>query len=307
MPRRNALLAAALAGIAALLLPAVYADDLNRRHSTIAADLLERQQLVAAQRVVDRLCAVGSERLVRGVAPPVVKRKLARTVGALEQRLFTADPKQLDASQTIEMARALAMLDRGAEARRIVTPLAESRAEAALLLAAILQQQHEWEASSSWYQAGARLLRAAPDSRERTAGLVQAIDGIAFNARELGRYNEAERSYQDGLSELPAAAAHFHFQLGRHHQLGGRPFAAIEHLQKSAQLDPSGHGVSAEAIISQLAAGSPGCVLAPRATKSARIAPGESEAGNASHVTVRRRCRRWHASRVLARRSSRCR
>ncbi|HWB00675.1 MAG TPA: hypothetical protein VG713_19410 [Pirellulales bacterium] len=250
---------------AAIALPAVFINDLIGKQTVLASDLLARQQLVAADRVIARLSAAGSNRPLRGAEPTTVRRKLARTIMALEQRVDRADPAALDAQQTIELARALAMLDRAAAAQALLEPLAGERADAALLLAATLQEQQIWEASLAQFASAARLLRDMPDSAQRTAGLVQAIDGIAFCERELGRFREAQQSYEAGLRELPNAAAHFHFQLARHHQLGGRPTTAMAHLQQAATLDPQGYGSQSAALIRQLAAGSPGCLLGPSA------------------------------------------
>lgn len=250
---------------AAIALPAVFINDLIGKQTVLASDLLARQQLVAADRVIARLCAAGSNRPLRGAEPTTVRRKLARTIRALEQRVDRANPAAFDAQQTIELARTLAMLDRAAAAQELLEPLAGERADAALLLAATLQEQQIWEASLAQFASAARLLRDMPDSAQRTAGLVQAIDGIAFCERELGRFREAQQSYEAGLRELPNAAAHFHFQLARHHQLGGRPTTAMAHLQQAATLDPQGYGSQSAALIRQLAAGSPGCLLGPSA------------------------------------------
>jgi tetratricopeptide (TPR) repeat protein len=124
-----------------------------------------------------------------------------------------------------------------------------------------MQEQEQWQESRAQFAAAARMLRETPASHQRTAGLVQAIDGIAYNDRELGNFRAAQQSYEAGLQELPDAAAHFHYQLGRHHQLGGRPMTAVSHLQIAAALDPQGYGSQAAVLIRQLAAGSPGCLL----------------------------------------------
>src|SRR5205823_10067605 len=100
------------------------------------------------------------------------------------------------------------------------------------------------------------------------AARVRALNGIAYNARETGQHAVAEAVYLRGLAEMPSAAAHFHFQLGRHYQLGGRSFRAAEHLRKAAALAPQTYAQAAQRILSQLAADSPGCVLGlgPRTT-----------------------------------------
>ena len=64
------------------------------------------------------------------------------------------------------------------------------------------------------------------------AGRIQAYDGLAFNARASKRPADAEAAYREGMQRLPAAAAHFHFQLGRHYQLAGRPVHAPIHIAR---------------------------------------------------------------------------
>ncbi|MES1213001.1 MAG: hypothetical protein ABUL64_00305, partial [Singulisphaera sp.] len=264
---------AMVAALVAVALPAVYALDLCRKQATQAADLLDRRQLVAAARQLERLRAIGSSYPLHGAALPDMARKVARSVAALEERVARLDPQALDPDATVDAARSMAMLDRGEAARQLLTPLADSRADASLLLAALLQERKDWEESTASYERAVQLLRDAPDARGKTAGMVQAFDGLAYNAREVGQYREAEEYYLLGLRELPDAAAHFHFQLGRHHHAGGRPVRAIEHLQAAVTLGPEAYGQQAAAIIRQLAAGSPGCLLGSPAPAHNRTTP----------------------------------
>src|SRR5207249_4479740 len=110
---------------------------------------------------------------------------------------------------------------------------------AALLQAAVLQDRGRWEESSRGYRwALALLAGASATDPGALGGQVKAYEGLAFNARERKAYREAEATYHEALERLPQAQAHFHFQLGRHYQLGGRPGPALHHLQTAAQLDP---------------------------------------------------------------------
>ena len=63
------------------------------------------------------------------------------------------------------------------------------------------------------------------------------------------------------MQRLPAAAAHFHFQLGRHYQLAGRPVNALEHLHEAAKLDPSRYAAPARPLIEELTRSTPGCFV----------------------------------------------
>jgi tetratricopeptide (TPR) repeat protein len=93
------------------------------------------------------------------------------------------------------------------------------------------------------------------------ASLHYAYDGLAHNARAAGRPAEAEAAYRDGLEQVPGAAAHFHFQLGRHYQGGGRPGLALEHLHEAVRLDPARFAAPARPLIGELRRSTPGCLL----------------------------------------------
>jgi len=250
-----------VAFVAATAVPAAYGLDVSRREAARATGLLERQQLVNSQQIVTALATAGSAAPVSGMPPREATKKLTAMIAAIERRLQETAEDSRDPQQKIERAAALAMLDRPDEACRCIASLALERPDAALLLAAVLQQQQRYDESSRSYQAAAQMLREAPQSPQAVAGLVRALNGVAFNARETGAYAEAEAAYQQGLAELPSEAAHFHFQLGRHHKLGGRPAAAATHLQEAARLAPQTYARQAEILLGQIALDTPGCIL----------------------------------------------
>ncbi len=261
--------------VVAMALPAAYASDLCRRQATRCSEALRKQQLVVAQRMLKPLRDLGSSQEVAGESPRYLYPKLSAAIGQLEERAAHANRSKSDAARACESARVLAMLDRLDEAEQVLTPHCAGNAQASLLLAAVLQQQGRWEESTARYEAADRLLREAPQSAEMIAGQVRALNGIAFNARETAHHEDAENVYLQGLARLPDAAAHFHFQLGRHYQLGGRPFEAIAHLHRAAELDPQAYQESASAILAQLGTESPGCVIGPWQRRNS-AKPGEA-------------------------------
>jgi len=255
--------ALSVAALVATALPAVYAADLCRRQTTLCTEGVNKQQLVVAQRILERLNAVASRRPVAGEAPRDLAKKMDAAIAQLTRRAAQQNRPSLDAAEAIELARVLAMLDRLDEAERILAPHRATNAQASLLSAAILQQQRHWGESSASYETAARLLNDAPASPETIAGRVRAINGIAYNAREAGQYAVAESAYLQGLASVPDAAAHFHFQLGRHYQLGGRPLQAVTHLRRAVELDPRTYQEQSAAVLQQLATESPSCVIGP--------------------------------------------
>ena len=92
----------------------------------------------------------------------------------------------------------------------------------------------------------------------------RSIDALAFNAREDRRPQDAEKIYRDAIADLPdAEAAYFHFQLGRHYELGGRPRDALAELQTAARLNPVQFARPVAVLIDSMRVNSPACVLAP--------------------------------------------
>jgi tetratricopeptide (TPR) repeat protein len=157
---------------------------------------------------------------------------------------------------------ALIGLDRPDEAADILRPLAASSPAVALLLAAVYRDTEQWSESDALYHSALDRLspRAATDPSARE-GCRMARAGLAFNARAEGRPADAERALLRGLVEVPAAAAHFHFLLGKHYHDGGRPDTAGEHLREAVRLDPAKYRAPADADIRQIRTTTHGCLI----------------------------------------------
>jgi tetratricopeptide (TPR) repeat protein len=262
--------AAALAVVVAVAAPAVYTGGPGRAspyggaHSLIdvqsrkAEDLLARTRPARAHAIVEGLCDVGSPRPIADEAPEALRNELRQALRAATAASKVPLPARVSPAARVERAQGLAMLDRLDEAERLVRPLAADNAAAALLLAAIWQEQKRWEESSRSYRHALVLLGQDPAAARAR---VQAYDGLAFNARERKAYQEAEAVYGEALAQIPEARAHFHFELGRHHRSGGRPGKALHHLQTAAQLDPERYAERASPLIQDLALHTPGCLL----------------------------------------------
>ncbi len=261
------------AGLIATALPAVYTCDVGRREAARATQMIERQQIAYAKPIAAALVAAGCPASISGMPPRQAARELSDTIAAIEERLQATDKTKNNPQELIERAAMMAALGRTSEAAALVEAPAADRPDAALLLAAILQEQQQWDASSHWYATAAKQLRSAPATPQTAAGLVRAINGRAFNAREQGNYTAAADLYQQGITELPEAAAYFHFQLGRHHKLGGRPTTAAEHLSEAARLEPQKYEEQAAQLLRQMSFDSPGCLLRTPLPQTGQVAP----------------------------------
>jgi tetratricopeptide (TPR) repeat protein len=226
-----------------------------------ATDLLTQQRLVRAEGVVTGLCELGSKRLVGTKFPAEVQRWLAAKLPVLRRQ--AEEPLSASAPPPARIGRAvlLVQLERLDEAADLLRPLVPGDDTATLMLAAIGRNQERWSESDALYTATLqKLLPLARTSEAARNACRTAFDGLADNAQRSGRPADAEAALNRGLEELPAAAAHFHFLLGRHYHEVGRIGLALDHLQTAARLDPDGAGRPAAALIQQIRTATPGCL-----------------------------------------------
>lgn len=246
---------AAVLGLATAL-PWTYMLQLEREQSTLAADYLTRGKFAAAQLAVLGLCDLGSVQVINGQRPGQIARELARRTA--DYLAGTVEPlgDHVTPAERIARAQLHAQYGQIEAARAEVAVLAEKQFEAALLIAATWQEEGEFGESTRHYLRARQLAEQA----ETSAAAIRALDGLAFNARAEGRYEEATAYYESGLRQFPAAAAHFHFQLGRQHQLGGRPWLAAEHFEQAAVLDAAQYGRAADEQLAQMRLMTPACL-----------------------------------------------
>jgi len=257
-PIRPPRLALALATLAAVAPPALFADRLAEQWTRQAEEALADLRLDDARRLLTGLTDLGSTTPVGGHAPSRQLAAVREQWAALEKVVARPLPESAAPAARVERARLLGVLGRLDDAAALAEPLADSDANAAILLAVVRQKQKRFGESSDGYRKSLALFGDAPGT---IAGRVQAYDGLAFNAREQRQPAEAEAAYREGMERLPAAAAHFHFQLGRHYQLAGRPVNALEHLHEAVKLDPSRYAEPARPLIADLTRSTPGCFL----------------------------------------------
>jgi hypothetical protein len=248
VPRLTWLLAAGM-----LLVPLAYAVSLARDTSRQVEQLLDQGRPVRAIPLLDALCAVGLGR-VDGETPERLRGRLLEQLQTMKSAL--------PGVPVGERARLLAMLDRADESARLLAGQEDPSSQA--LLASIRQQQGRFDESNRLYHQALTRLGELPSSPVVRGNSRQIYDGLAFNAREQGRPQVAERLYLEALDQLPEEAAHFHFQLGRHYHLGGRPGEALHHLGESARLDTARYGEPVRRLTGELRQQTPGCLLPRR-------------------------------------------
>jgi tetratricopeptide (TPR) repeat protein len=129
-----------------------------------------------------------------------------------------------------------------------------------MLLATMLQEQQKFEESNRWYRIALQMCAHIDDPQARRENRRICYDALAYNARELRHYKDAEALYREAQQLEPGDIPHFNLQLGKHYRLGGRPALAVEHLELAAEQD-SRLAVEANRELGLLRAETPGCFL----------------------------------------------
>jgi hypothetical protein len=249
-------------GMALAVIPCgMYADVIAAARTEQVRDLLARERLVKAEPVLIGLCELGSSRPIGGSLPVELRKEVTLRI----QKLRRAVERPLSplASPQDQIGRALLMmqLDRLDEAASSLEQFARGDDTVTLLLATVYRDQERWSESDALYSdvLEKRLSMALTHPAARAACLT-AIEGLVFNARSDRRPHEAERVLRRGLDALPADAAYFHFQLGKHYQDGGRPHLAVEHLRTAERLNPDRYREPANQLIQSMRTSTPACL-----------------------------------------------
>jgi hypothetical protein len=249
-------------GLGLAVIPcALYAEGVAAGRTQEAAALLTQRRLAKAEGVVTGLCELGSERSIRMKSPGEQRKWLAAALGVLRRQADRPLPRSASPAARLDRAVLLVGLERLDEAAALLGPLVPGNDAATLMLSAVYSNQRRWAESDALYAATLeKLLPQAQSAGAARTACRTAFDGLADNARMARRPADAEAALNRGLRELPADAAHFHFQLGRHYHDAGRIRLALEHLRTAARLDPANFGGRVDNRIREIRTATPGCL-----------------------------------------------
>ena len=257
-PRR--LLGLSIAAVAiAVVLPNMYVDDVVRRRIREVDATVEDGQLVKATQLLEPLEHFGAAQLMRFVEQQVTIQQ-DRLKELDRQR--PANPRQADERQ-LEMAKIYRSLGQYDAARNALDDLPNRYPAAAELMAIIYRDHQQWEESALWFRRAVGPL-AKVASEEEALYEVGRLDNLAYVLRAQRKYGQIETMYVEAIERLPQREAHFHFQLGLHYELVGRPLAARRQWEEAARLDPALFQDEVDkAITGELNSHTPGCLLGP--------------------------------------------
>jgi hypothetical protein len=184
-----------------------------------------------------------------------------------EKQMNQELPPDATVDQTLDRAFLLANHDEFATAKRVLADLPHRNPTAAILLARIMQDERNWSESTRWFQRALTMLDQVGYEDPAAVDLFCASSfGISENRVSTRDFHGAENVLKVGLRKTESmsgnAKIRFHFQLGRHYQMGGRPLDSMRHLEIAAK-DPD-FSKPAEILIKTIRTHTPFCIIRTR-------------------------------------------
>jgi tetratricopeptide (TPR) repeat protein len=229
-------------------LPWIYLEARRHHDDRELAELLDQSRLGEAQHLAAQSLILDPRREFRGQPLGDVLAELDRVVQDLQMRTVLPLPEDDSDDVRLALARDLAMLGSTIAALQVLAQpasLAES-ADGLVLRGTIHQARQEFVPSAEAFRAAAEQLEPLPPSADRADTLVTAYSGIAFAARKLGHYAEAESAYRQALELDPSADTHF--LLAQFYEGTQQAALAQQHARQAMALAPDRYETPAQRL-----------------------------------------------------------
>jgi tetratricopeptide (TPR) repeat protein len=253
-------LGAIVTGVVVLILvPSLYVSARCRSDAGRLIGLVEQSRYGDAHSLVQNILALDPTAKWEGRSLRAAADTIEEAIRELEGRVSAPLPADASAEECLNRARDLAVLSRTAEAMEILerVPAISSTPQAANLRGTIHETRGQWAHARNWYQQARLAWEPLPQSAERTSGLIQAITGIAYNERKLGRYREAAAAYHELLALAPTADTHF--LLARFYEDTQQSAKAQYHARAAMTLAPDRYAQQGRMLIDKLVTTHFGC------------------------------------------------
>jgi tetratricopeptide (TPR) repeat protein len=244
-------------GLVVLVLPpATYANARCRHDITRLGEFLEQSRFGEARTLARGLLVLDASRIWNGHSLPTVAESLDRVVRDLESRVASPLSPHASVRERVNFARDLAMLGRTEEALNVLDSVHDPDVEN--LRGTIHETRDEWEPALESYGRARAAWEARPPSPARSGELLRATKGIAYCQRKLGRYTDAEATYQQVLALAPTADTYF--LLAQFYEDAQEAEKARASARRATELDPDRYQNEGEKLIRKLSIYQFGCL-----------------------------------------------
>jgi tetratricopeptide (TPR) repeat protein len=209
--RRSSLVLLGVEAVVLVLIPRLYIQARCKRDLNEAMQLSRQFRYAEASALMHRLMDLKCEASFQGNSLASIVANMDQIVRDLEWRVAPPLPDDATDADRLDRAEKLAVLGRTREAIAILdsSSALATTPEACILLATVHENSGQWLAARQSFVQAKNAFQSQPDSPARPVGLEQAVTGIAFCERKLGRLREAEGAWQELLALAPTADTHF--------------------------------------------------------------------------------------------------
>jgi tetratricopeptide (TPR) repeat protein len=258
--RRSTLAVLGPEAIALLVVPALYVHARCKSDLNQAVELSRQSRYGETSVLLHRILALQPDAQWGGTSVALAAANTDEIVHRIEEQIAAPFPETATDADRIHRAQQLAMLGRNREAIALLdsTPSLADSAEGCNLRGTIHETQGQWLDAREWYTRAKTALRSLPGSRAQTGGLAQAITGIAFCERKLGRLHEAEAAWQELLALAPTADTHF--LLAQFYEDTQQAAKAQFHARQAMTVDPERYSRDGQRLLDKLITSHFGCL-----------------------------------------------
>lgn len=244
----------------ATLLPYAFGAKVCRAELETIEKTLANRQIQRAFESLTHLRRYGVAKPIHGRTVSELQTELTELLANLKRSVETPLLDPVSDDERFDLAVQLASLDKLQRASDVLTPAALRRPDAAVLLARLKFELGDEDGCLRNSQRAIKQLEESTASDQIDLIRLQAYEMWVEQLRRRARYQQAERVLRNALQTYERIAAGLRFQLGRHYEMGGRPFEAIEQFNLAVDLDANYSSLVAETL-KNLSQGTPACLL----------------------------------------------
>jgi tetratricopeptide (TPR) repeat protein len=243
-----------------IVVPRLYIHARCQSDAARVVELAQQSRIGEAQVLAHHVLALSPNATWKGNSLKLAADNLDREARIIEDRVAVPVSPSARFSERLARVRDLAILGRTSEALQVLNalPSAINSPVACNLSGTIHESRSDWRKAREWYGRSKDGWLQQEHSEQRTAGLVQAVTGIAFSERKQGRLREAEAAWNERLELEPTAESHF--LLAQFYEDTQQAQKARFHAQEAIRLEPDRYTQHGRRLLDKLVTSHFGCL-----------------------------------------------